>query len=100
MVEASLNSMPFSPMRSTSQLYFPLHILSRNLDIDRMFAFHAPLMELSKLCAREGFDRPVARLESETGRLSRTPVYVVGIYSGKDKLGEENYVTGSLHKSN
>ncbi|SPN98466.1 related to ribosomal protein YmL3 [Cephalotrichum gorgonifer] len=74
--------------REMAKSFTKAHILSRNLDIDRMFAFHAPLMELSKLCAREGFDRPVARLESETGRLSRTPVYVVGIYSGKDKLGE------------
>lgn len=74
--------------RETAKSFAKAHILSRNLEIDRMFAFHAPLMELSKLCAREGFDRPVARLESETGRLSRTPVYVVGIYSGKDKLGE------------
>ena len=40
------------------------------------------------LCAREGFEPPLARLESETGRKSRTPVYVVGIYSGKEKLGE------------
>ena len=30
----------------------------------------------------------MARLLSETGRLSRTPVYVVGIFSGNDKLGE------------
>jgi len=44
--------------------------------------------ELAMLCAREGFEAPLARLESETGRLSRTPVYVVGIYSGKEKLGE------------
>jgi dsRNA-specific ribonuclease len=40
------------------------------------------------LCAREGFEAPIARLESETGRLSRTPVFVVGIYSGTEKLGE------------
>jgi dsRNA-specific ribonuclease len=37
---------------------------------------------------REGFEAPIARLVSETGRLSRHPVFVVGVYSGKDKLGE------------
>jgi large subunit ribosomal protein L44 len=29
-----------------------------------------------------------ARLLKETGRLSNSPVFVVGIYSGADKLGE------------
>lgn len=42
----------------------------------------------SRLCAREDFDFPVARVLSETGRHSRHPVYVVGIFSGTDKLGE------------
>lgn len=30
----------------------------------------------------------VCRLLKETGRLSNSPVFVVGIYSGADKLGE------------
>lgn len=64
------------------------HILSRELDPSKLFEFKLPTRELAMLCAREGFEAPVARLESETGRLSRTPVYVVGIYSGKEKLGE------------
>ncbi|KAL2113483.1 hypothetical protein VUR80DRAFT_3883 [Thermomyces stellatus] len=74
--------------REMAKTFVQAHILSRNLEIDRMFSFQSPLIELQRLCAREGFERPVARLESETGRLSRTPVFVVGIYSGKDKLGE------------
>lgn len=74
--------------REMAKAFVQAHILSRNLEIDRMFTFRSPLVELQRLCAREGFDRPVARLESETGRLSRTPVFVVGVYSGKDKLGE------------
>lgn len=74
--------------RETAKSFVKAHVLSRGLEVDRMFSFKSPLQELSRLCAREGFDRPVARLESETGRLSRTPVFVVGIYSGQDKLGE------------
>lgn len=74
--------------REMAKTFVQAHVLSRNLDIDRMFSFRSPLVELQRLCAREGFERPTARLESETGRLSRTPVFVVGIYSGKDKLGE------------
>lgn len=64
------------------------HILSRKLALDKLFAFTNPTRDLSRLCAREGFESPVARLISETGRLSRHPVFVVGIYSGNDKLGE------------
>ncbi|PVI01834.1 ribonuclease III [Periconia macrospinosa] len=68
--------------------FFRDHFLSRQLDLSSLFDFRVPTRDLSRLCAREGFEPPVARLISETGRLSRHPVFVVGIYSGKDKLGE------------
>ncbi|KAK1237802.1 hypothetical protein MKX07_003638 [Trichoderma sp. CBMAI-0711] len=74
--------------RDEAKAFVKSHILSRELDPSRLFQFKLPTRELAMLCAREGFEPPVARLESETGRLSRTPVYVVGIYSGKEKLGE------------
>ncbi|KLP04899.1 Uncharacterized protein LW94_9754 [Fusarium fujikuroi] len=64
------------------------HVLSRQVDVSTMFEFSLPTRELSMLCAREGFEAPIARLESETGRHSRTPVFIVGIYSGSEKLGE------------
>ncbi|KAK3664858.1 54S ribosomal protein L3 mitochondrial [Elasticomyces elasticus] len=64
------------------------HILSRQLSLHSMFNFTHPTRDLSRLCAREGFEPPVARLISETGRLSRTPVFVVGVYSGESLLGE------------
>ncbi|KAF1811552.1 ribonuclease III [Eremomyces bilateralis CBS 781.70] len=68
--------------------FFQAHFLSRRLDVASLFQFRHPQRELAILCGREGFEAPVARLISETGRLSRHPVYVVGVYSGKDKLGE------------
>lgn len=68
--------------------FFRDHFLSRHLDISTLFDFRTPTRDLSTLCAREGFEPPIARLISETGRLSRHPVFVVGVYSGKDKLGE------------
>ncbi|KZM23757.1 ribonuclease III [Ascochyta rabiei] len=68
--------------------FFRAHFTSRHLDISTLFHFRTPTRDLSKLCAREGFDAPVARLISETGRLSRHPVFIVGVYSAKDKLGE------------
>ncbi|KAK0388654.1 hypothetical protein NLU13_4897 [Sarocladium strictum] len=74
--------------RESAKAFVSSHILSRHLDPSELFQFKQPSRELSMLCMREGFEAPVARLESETGRASRTPVFVVGIYSGKDKLGE------------
>ncbi|KAL5594140.1 hypothetical protein BROUX41_001186 [Berkeleyomyces rouxiae] len=74
--------------RDAAKSFVRSHLLSRTLPVDKMFSFRIPTMELAKLCAREGFEPPVARMESETGRTSRTPVFVVGIYSGTDKLGE------------
>jgi dsRNA-specific ribonuclease len=68
--------------------FFRQHVLSRKLEVDKLFNFEQPTRELSRLCAREGFEPPVARLMSETGRHSRHPVFVVGVYSGKELMGE------------
>lgn len=74
--------------RAAAKRFFEQHFLSRQLNMASLFDFKQPTRDLSRLCAREGFEPPVARLISETGRLSRHPVFVVGVYSGKDKLGE------------
>ncbi|KAK1782475.1 60S ribosomal protein L3 [Copromyces sp. CBS 386.78] len=74
--------------RESAKAFVKGHIMSRTLDIAKLFEFKYPTRELAALCARENFEPPVARLISETGRQSRTPVFVVGIYSGSDKLGE------------
>ncbi|KAI3391355.1 hypothetical protein diail_7489 [Diaporthe ilicicola] len=81
--------------RETARSFIKAHLLSRHFDLQQLFSFRQPTRELSRLCAREEFDPPVARLLSETGRLSRTPVFVVGIFSGNDKLGEG--AAASLH---
>ncbi|KAH3687145.1 hypothetical protein WICPIJ_001860 [Wickerhamomyces pijperi] len=64
------------------------HILSRKLDISKMFEFEQPTRELSRLCERQNLEKPVARLISETGRKSDKPIFVMGIFSGENKLGE------------
>lgn len=69
--------------------FFAAHIMSRHLDLHSLFTFYQPTRDLSRLCAREGFESPVARLISETGRKSSAPVFVVGVYSGHDKIGED-----------
>lgn len=64
------------------------HFLSRHIDLIRSFRFTQPQRELSALCAREGLERPTTRLIAETGRRSNSPVYIMGVYSGTEKLGE------------
>ena len=87
-VRALIGSIYVHAGRNAGKDFIKAHILSRHLDIDKLFEFRKPTRDLSKLCAREGFEFPVARVLSETGRLSRTPVFVVGIFSGSEKLGE------------
>ncbi|KAK2828967.1 hypothetical protein FQN49_007222, partial [Arthroderma sp. PD_2] len=74
--------------RPAAKTFFEEHFKSRQLPIADLFGFSEPTRDLSKLCKREGFESPVAKIISETGRLSRHPVFIVGIFSGKDKLGE------------
>jgi len=83
--------------KRSAKLFFREHILSRHLNVSKLFEFRQPTRDLSKLCAREGFDSPVARILRETGRMSRHPVFVVGVFSGKEKLGEG--VGGSLDEA-
>ncbi|RSM03912.1 hypothetical protein CEP52_007123 [Fusarium oligoseptatum] len=87
-VQAVVGSIYTHCGRDATRDFVKSHILSRDVDVSSMFQFQLPTRELAMLCAREGFQAPIARLESETGRLSRTPVFVVGIYSGAEKLGE------------
>ena len=45
-------------------------------------------MTLARTVTKFGRERPVSRLLKETGRMSNSPMFVVGIYTGEDKLGE------------
>ncbi|KAI9696798.1 MAG: hypothetical protein M1836_005160 [Candelina mexicana] len=74
--------------RPAAKAFFQQHFLSRQLDMSALFDFKEPTRDLSRLCAKEGFESPIARRLSETGRNSRHPVFVVGVFSGVDKLGE------------
>ena len=87
-VRALMGAVYLHAGRKAAYNFFKAHILSRHLDVSKLFEFRQPTRDLSKLCAREGFESPVARILSETGRKSRHPVFVVGVFAGKDKLGE------------
>lgn len=85
---AVLGAMYLHCGRTAAKTFLKAHFLSRHLSFSALFDFKQPTRDLSRLCAREGFAGPVARLISETGRLSRHPVFIVGVYSGDNKLGE------------
>ncbi|OJJ80954.1 mitochondrial 54S ribosomal protein mL44 [Aspergillus glaucus CBS 516.65] len=87
-IRAVMGSIYLHAGRPAAKRFFEQHFLSRHLSITELFDFSQPARDLSRLCARESFEPPVAKIISETGRKSRHPVFVVGIYSGEDKLGE------------
>ncbi|KIY53000.1 hypothetical protein FISHEDRAFT_34441 [Fistulina hepatica ATCC 64428] len=62
----------------------------RELDggIRKLIKFANPKRALLSLVKRFDRERPKSRLLKETGRFSNSPVFVVGIFSGPDQLGE------------
>jgi large subunit ribosomal protein L44 len=64
------------------------YILSRKIDVESLLKLQQPKRILSALMKRKGMEQPISRIHAETGRHSNAPVYIVGVYSGKVKLGE------------
>ncbi|KAI8589457.1 ribonuclease III domain-containing protein [Geranomyces variabilis] len=65
------------------------HFLSRTIDdLSAHLKVSAPMATLALLMKSQDRIRPVSRLLQETGRLSHAPVFLVGIYSGVEKIGE------------
>ena len=87
-VRALVGALYLHTGKIATKKFFNNHFLSRTLNLSQLFDFRYPTRDLSRLCLREGFEAPVARLISETGRASAHPVFVVGVFSGRDKLGE------------
>lgn len=87
-VRAVVGSIYLHAGRSAAKAFFKSHFMSRSLNMATLMSFRTPTKDLSRLCAREGFESPIARIMSETGRLSRHPVFIVGVFSGREKLGE------------
>ena len=87
-VRALIGSIYLHSGRQAAKQFYRDHFMSRQLNMANLFQFRNPNRDLSRLCAREGFQSPVARILSETGRKSRHPVFIVGVFSGNDKLGE------------
>ncbi|KAG8982648.1 hypothetical protein FRB90_006655, partial [Tulasnella sp. 427] len=64
------------------------YFLSREVDLRPLIKFRNPTQALQETVKTFGREKPVSRLLKETGRYSISPMYVVGVYSGADKLGE------------
>ncbi|KAG9312989.1 ribonuclease III domain-containing protein [Chiua virens] len=73
---------------STARKFVHSFFLSRQVDLRTMLKFRDPKRALMETVAKFGRERPRSRLLKETGRFSNSPIFVVGIYSGPDKLGE------------
>ncbi|KAG6854254.1 hypothetical protein C0991_008947 [Blastosporella zonata] len=64
------------------------YFLSRDIDLRGMIKFRSPKKALLEMVKKLEREYPKSRLLKETGRFSNAPVFVVGIFSGADKLGE------------
>lgn len=73
---------------SVARKFAHTFFLSRLVDLRGLIKFRDPKLALSFTVEQFGRERPISRLLRESGRNSSAPVFVVGIFSGVDKLGE------------
>ncbi|KEP49790.1 60S ribosomal protein l3 [Rhizoctonia solani 123E] len=64
------------------------HFLNRELDIRPLLKYHDPKLALISTVRKYQREPPISRLLQETGRQTNSPTFIVGIFSGEDKLGE------------
>lgn len=73
---------------SAARRFVTSHFLHRSLNLARLLKFNDPKRALSSTCAKYGKQPPQSRMIAESGRLSISPVFVVGVWSGVTKIGE------------
>lgn len=88
MVRAVVAGLQLHSGDKAAREFIDKHLLSRQLDLHKTFTVNEPQRELGFLCGRLGIERPITRLLAETGRKTNSPVFVVGVYSGQEQLGE------------
>ncbi|EPY53553.1 ribosomal protein subunit L3 [Schizosaccharomyces cryophilus OY26] len=71
-----------------SKQFVDSHIFSRQLEPRTMLQILYPRRQLSRLCRRLKLKDPVYRVDAETGRKTREPVFIIGAYSGPFCLGQ------------
>ncbi|KAK0532819.1 54S ribosomal protein L3 mitochondrial [Tilletia horrida] len=73
---------------SVARHFVSSHFLTRVVALPAFLKFNDPKRVLSSTLEKYGLPRPQSRLVAETGRLSINPVFVVGIWSDANKIGE------------
>lgn len=74
-------------MKPTKQ-FIERFILSHELPKQGLLQAKSPKLLLTALLKREQKEPPMARILKESGRLTHTPAFIVGIFSGNQKLAE------------
>lgn len=73
---------------SNTRAFVTSHFLTRSLNLAGLLKFNNPKLALASTCKKYGKQPPQSRMVAESGRLSISPVFVVGVWSGETKLGE------------
>lgn len=73
---------------TASRQFVSSHFLTRLVPLPAFLKFNDPKRVLSSTLEKYGLPPPQSRLIAETGRLSINPVFVVGIWSDQNKIGE------------
>jgi dsRNA-specific ribonuclease len=63
-------------------------VLARDFDVRPNIKVQEPKRHVTALLKNLNKEPATSRLLSETGRHSHSPVFIIGIFSGKDKIGE------------
>jgi dsRNA-specific ribonuclease len=63
-------------------------VLAREFDVRPNIKVQEPKRHVTALLKNLNKEPATSRLLSETGRHSHSPVFIIGIFSGKDKIGE------------
>lgn len=74
------------------------YVTPRNLKIEEVLEFEPAKVILSQFVQKMGKEQPVTRLLKESGRLSNRPIFIVGVFSGTEKLSEGNISLDILFK--
>ncbi|KAH8916533.1 hypothetical protein BT69DRAFT_1200683, partial [Atractiella rhizophila] len=64
------------------------NFFSRKIDPAPFLKFDNPREVLTHTLTKYGRAPPLPRLMKETGRLSRSPTFLIGVYSGTLRIGE------------
>ncbi|KAJ3416005.1 hypothetical protein HDV05_003602 [Chytridiales sp. JEL 0842] len=87
-VDALIGALYLEKGRQGVKEFITTHVLSRSVDVSAHLKLNNPKYLLQLIVKSQGKPKPVSRLLKETGRLSTAPVFIVGVYSGLEKIGE------------